>query len=154
MAKPNMKAQYLLVGVLILILGSVSVLAIRSLTNEPRPVRDLDDWPGAGQTASTSQINLVERAVRPGGLIDLPIRRFQNHMHRLPVTMDELERRPDELKENEKWDGPYIRSPKLLLDPWGNKYEYLAPGNRNPRRYDLWSVGPDGISGNEDDILN
>ncbi len=39
---------------------------------------------------------------------------------------------------------------KLLLDPWGNPYQY-----RNPGQYDLidyWSQGPDGID-SDDDIV-
>jgi general secretion pathway protein G len=40
----------------------------------------------------------------------------------------------------------------LPKDPWGNAYQYLAPGAHG--NYDLWSNGPDGISGNADDIVS
>ncbi len=36
-------------------------------------------------------------------------------------------------------------------DPWGNPYHYRAPG-RNNRKYDLFSAGPDGQPGTDDDI--
>ena len=44
-----------------------------------------------------------------------------------------------------------------LSDPWGMPYEYLAPGDMNQRTFDLYSLGPDGIEGGEDenaDIVN
>ena len=41
-----------------------------------------------------------------------------------------------------------------VLDPWNHPYQYLNPGKHNPDRYDLWSMGPDGVSGTEDDIGN
>ncbi len=52
--------------------------------------------------------------------------------------------------------GGYTRRDQLS-DPWGMPYQYLAPGDKNPRTFDLYSVGPDGIEGGEDenaDIVN
>jgi general secretion pathway protein G len=40
------------------------------------------------------------------------------------------------------------------LDPWNHSYQYQNPGKHNPDRYDVWSMGPDGVSGNDDDIGN
>ncbi|MEX0325248.1 MAG: type II secretion system major pseudopilin GspG [Puniceicoccaceae bacterium] len=48
-----------------------------------------------------------------------------------------------------KWKGPYIE--KLPEDPWGNPYQYKYPGTKNPDGYDLWSLGPDSQS--EDDNI-
>jgi general secretion pathway protein G len=39
------------------------------------------------------------------------------------------------------------------MDPWGHPYIYECPGRHRPT-YDLSSAGPDGSSGNEDDITN
>ena len=51
------------------------------------------------------------------------------------------------------WKGPYL--PKAVPnDPWGNPYSYEYPGKHNPNGYDLWSAGPDGQSGTDDDITN
>lgn len=41
-----------------------------------------------------------------------------------------------------------------LQDPWGRAYYYRCPGVHDPEGYDLWSAGPDGISGTRDDITN
>jgi len=52
------------------------------------------------------------------------------------------------------WHGPYFDPPQLPLDPWQNPYQYAYPGKHNPTGYDLWSAGPDGKSGDADDIGN
>lgn len=51
------------------------------------------------------------------------------------------------------WKGPYLKS-DIPLDPWGNAYIYESPGKNNPNGYDLYSAGPDGRPGNEDDITS
>lgn len=46
--------------------------------------------------------------------------------------------------------GGYL--PRLPLDPWGNDYQLLSPGEMG--EFDIFSVGPDGEPGTEDDIGN
>lgn len=47
----------------------------------------------------------------------------------------------------------YLES--LPLDPWSRPYRYESPPRRSKRdRFDLWSLGPDGIDGTADDIGN
>ena len=41
-----------------------------------------------------------------------------------------------------------------VLDPWNHSYQYLNPGKHNPDRYDVFSMGPDGQTGTDDDIGN
>lgn len=58
------------------------------------------------------------------------------------------------LEKNEKGQGPYLENTRTLpKDQWENDFRYLVPGDKNPD-YDLWSCGPDGVSGTEDDIGN
>lgn len=38
------------------------------------------------------------------------------------------------------WKSPYLK--KLPIDPWGNPYQYLAPGTHG--EFDLYSLGPGG----------
>lgn len=47
-------------------------------------------------------------------------------------------------------EGGYIR--RLPQDPWGNDYQILTPGQNS--RIDVFSAGPDGQSGTDDDIGN
>ncbi len=66
-----------------------------------------------------------------------------------------LVERPDSIEEeSDKWAGPYIEDPGMLKDPWGNEYQYKNPGEFNEDSYDLYSMGPDGEDGTDDDIGN
>ena len=40
------------------------------------------------------------------------------------------------------------------LDPWGHHYQYRNPGKHNPDKYDLFSMGEDGLPDTADDIGN
>ncbi len=53
-----------------------------------------------------------------------------------------------------KWKGPYIETVEMLRDSWGNTYRYRYPGVMNENHYELWSGGPDGQDGTEDDITS
>jgi type II secretion system protein G len=45
------------------------------------------------------------------------------------------------------WAGPYL-DPESLTDPWGNPLQYRVRNNRP----EVWSAGPDGQSGTDDDV--
>lgn len=45
------------------------------------------------------------------------------------------------------WNGPYIRDPKSLKDPWSRDFIYRSPGEKGG--YDLVSLGADGKEGGE-----
>jgi len=51
------------------------------------------------------------------------------------------------------WRGPYMKQ-DIPLDPWGHPYVYEFPGKRGENRYDLYSFGPDGRAGTDDDVTN
>lgn len=53
----------------------------------------------------------------------------------------------ENLDDHEKWDGPYMK--KIPLDPWGNEYQYVCPGEHNEKSFDLSSLGADGQTGGE-----
>ena len=61
----------------------------------------------------------------------------------------------ENIDNHEKWAGPYMK--KIPLDPWGNEYVYVVPGEHNTDSYDLSSLGADGQTGGTDenaDICN
>jgi len=73
-----------------------------------------------------------------------------------PVTaqgLQALRSKPSTAPEPKRWKGPYLKG-DVPLDPWGNAYVYRAPGQNNADGYDLFSIGPDGREGTEDDIVN
>ncbi len=61
--------------------------------------------------------------------------------------------KPASAPEPKNWKGPYIRGLEVPRDPWGNEYVYVYPGQINPQDYDLYSLGPDGQPGTEDDVF-
>lgn len=44
-----------------------------------------------------------------------------------------------------RWNGPYLKKPSALTDPWGRTYAYEAPGKHGS--FDIYSLGRDGQSG-------
>lgn len=66
-----------------------------------------------------------------------------------PQSLQDLLQRP---RNARNWHGPYLDA--LPVDPWGDPYYYSYPGKHNANGYDLWSAGPDGKSGDQDDIGN
>jgi general secretion pathway protein G len=43
---------------------------------------------------------------------------------------------------------------KIPNDPWKRPYKYRYPGSRSPAGFDIWSLGPDGQEGTDDDVSN
>ena len=68
-----------------------------------------------------------------------------------PSSLQDLLQQP---RNGKNWHGPYFDPPTIPQDPWGNAYLYAYPGKHNATGYDLWSAGPDGKSGDQDDIGN
>jgi general secretion pathway protein G len=55
------------------------------------------------------------------------------------------------------WDGPYLKDPIGIRDPWGRPFEYRSPSQRTGRAFDIASLGADGKPGGDGedaDILN
>lgn len=44
--------------------------------------------------------------------------------------------------EAPRWNGPYLKKAKNLLDPWGRPYHYNYPGANG--EYEVYSLGPTG----------
>jgi len=75
---------------------------------------------------------------------------FRLHNDRYPTTaegLDALMKAPGSVNN---WKGPYLR--KDPIDPWKHKFRYGYPGTRSKTGCDIWSQGPDGNDGNEDDV--
>jgi len=50
-----------------------------------------------------------------------------------------------------RWrDGGYLSKSAMPTDGWGATYQYSSPGQHNSRGFDLWSLGADGVLGNDD----
>lgn len=81
--------------------------------------------------------------------------RYNIDVTEFPTTQQGLEaltKQPSGV-EDTAWDGPYLEE-KIENDPWGNPWQYVCPGTHNNNDYDLYSYGPDGKQGGDDDIMN
>lgn len=97
------------------------------------------------ETKAKADINTISSALRA----------YETQQLYLPTTrqgIDALVRKPTTKPEAKNWK-PYLKE-KVLVDPWGNKYQYLRPGKKDGGGFDLFSAGPDGVVGNADDIGN
>ena len=84
------------------------------------------------------------------------IAELESALERLYVNLDRYATANEGLKilvdaptgdEATKWRGPYVK--QLRKDPWGNEYQYRAPGVHHPTSFDLWSRGADGADGGQ-----
>jgi general secretion pathway protein G len=92
-------------------------------------------------TAARADISTLEQA--------LAMYRLDNN--RYPTTdqgLEALVTRPTSAPEPRNWNPEGYLRQRVPLDPWGNPYNYMTPG-QDGRPYDLWSFGADGREGGE-----
>lgn len=121
--------------VVIVILGIMATLVVPQIFGQREQ---------ADMQKAISDITALENAME--------MYRVQNAVY--PTTEQGLEAlvsepQTDPRPRNYQTEG-YIR--RLPADPWGNEYRLLSPGQNG--RFDIFSVGPDGQPGTEDDIGN
>lgn len=65
-----------------------------------------------------------------------------------PNKLEDIIRRPADLKNADAWQGPYIEAAEIPQDPWKNAFQYTSDGES----FEIISFGPDGKKGGGDDI--
>ncbi len=128
-------AEVLVVLFILVILASVSIVAVQ----------------GIRERAKVDQAGLIIK-----GFVSA-IQTYEAHVGRPPTTdqgLAALLEAPQDLANPAKWSGPYLTDNVSDTDPWGSPYQYVSPGTRTRDGFDVWSVGPDGQEGTEDDIGN
>ncbi|HOM16562.1 MAG TPA: type II secretion system major pseudopilin GspG [Thermoguttaceae bacterium] len=98
----------------------------------------------------------IQSAKTQLGNFDTALGLYHLDMGSYPTTqqgLDALRNPPGDLPNPAKWNGPYLKT-EVPLDPWSRPYQYECPGRYNPDSYDVWSLGPDGQNGTNDDIGN
>lgn len=107
-------------------------------------------------TEASQRIKLAQSLVGHSGPIASAIDTFRLEVGRYPKELSELTQKPDDEEEAKKWNGPYLKDPNSLKDPWLSDIQYKAgdDGAVNESTYDLWSLGPDKQDGSDDDISN
>jgi general secretion pathway protein G len=94
---------------------------------------------GQSEEAKKDQTKLAQ------GVISQSLQMYRIHNNKYPPDLNALLTNPGDAKS---WRGPYIETNKLK-DPWGNDFKYESDG----RNYKILSCGPDGVCGNDDDIV-
>ncbi|PQO25429.1 type II secretion system protein GspG [Blastopirellula marina] len=117
--------EVLLVLVILVILGSIVGVSVFGVQKQ------------ALEKAAKTQVESIESAIKF----------YKLNMNKAPESLDNLITQPSDDKGN-KWKGPYWEEDTIPLDPWENEYQYEVNG----ADYKVWSMGPDGASGTEDDI--
>jgi general secretion pathway protein G len=87
--------------------------------------------------------------------LEVALDAFEIDLGRYPTTVEGLRALVQKPTTNsDGWEQPYLRREEIPRDPWGNDYLYKYPGQYNEHGYDLYSNGPDGKQGGNDDIVN
>ncbi len=104
-----------------------------------------------GGAQARAEINAAKSQV---GIFKSNIERYRFDTKHFPESLDDLITKPSDAKIAERWAGPYLDVTKMPLDPWDNEYKFSAEGKKNSGSFDVWSTGPDGQDGTDDDIGN
>ncbi|MDQ6624464.1 MAG: type II secretion system major pseudopilin GspG [Verrucomicrobiota bacterium] len=118
----------LVVGIIVIILG-VAVSKLGNTTGVAKDMRVRADI-----QAISTQLKLYESV---NGFLPTTEQGLQ-----ALVTPPESDPKPT------RW---YQLFKELPQDPWGQNYNYLSPGRKNPSSYDLYSSGPDRKADTADD---
>ncbi|KJS39845.1 MAG: general secretion pathway protein GspG [Hyphomonas sp. BRH_c22] len=97
----------------------------------------------------------VDRARADIAALESGLEQYSFDMFNYPgadAGLGALKTPPNNDKADQYRPGGYIK--RIQQDPWGNDYHYAVPGPRSGGAYDVYSAGPDGEPGNDDDIGN
>ncbi|MFQ5429019.1 MAG: type II secretion system major pseudopilin GspG [Phycisphaerae bacterium] len=111
--------------------------------------------PSLTSQSEAARVDLARAAIGPNGPLSQAIDLYKVNIGQFPEELKFLVEKPDDDDIAAKWRGPYIKDAGGLKDPWDRDFQYDPDGEHHPDGgVDLWSMGPDGIDGNEDDIAN
>jgi len=123
---------------LIEIMVVVIIIGILAAIVAPNVIGNVDK---ANVTKAKSEIRAMESALK--------LYRLDNFAY--PTTEQGLEaliKKPNDPNIRNWNPGGYMERSSIPMDPWGNPYQYLNPGNNGA--IDVYSFGADGRPGGED----
>jgi len=86
--------------------------------------------------------------------LDLALKSYERNNYFKPPTQEQglqaLVERPTGDPQPERWRA-YLDEP--MLDPWGQEYQYRFPAQKSKKKYDIFSLGEDGVE-SDDDVGN
>ncbi|OIN13865.1 type II secretion system major pseudopilin GspG [Oceanisphaera psychrotolerans] len=101
----------------------------------------------SGSKTKTASLQIKEL----GTALDL----YRLEVGRYPTTSEGLNALVSAPANARGWNGPYLTKKTIPQDPWGNDYQYRAPGQQG--EFDLFSLGADnqqGGSGEDQDVVS
>ena len=114
--------------VVLLILGLIAMFAV------PQVIKYLG---GAKTDAARIQVQNLST------ILDL----YRLEIGRYPTSDEGLNALLEAPAEAAQWNGPYVRKPEMIVDPWGNPYRYRFPGQHG--EFDVFSLGADDAEGGD-----
>lgn len=129
------KAGFTLIEVMVVII----ILGLLAAIVMPRLVGQTDK---ARYEQAKIQMRILEDALK----------RYKLENGHFPTTgqgLQALVQKPSSPPVPRDWpEGGYLDKPEVPMDPWGNEFIYVSPGQHGPD-YDIMSLGADGIEGGE-----
>ncbi len=109
--------------------------------------------PALTSQSDKAKVNLAKAAIGPNGPLSSAINLFKLNTGIYPEELKYLFEKPSDDAIAKNWTA-CIENESGLQDPWGHEFQYNAKGQHNEDKYDLWSWGPDGKDGTDDDVVN
>jgi general secretion pathway protein G len=83
-------------------------------------------------------------------MLEMALEAYRMANSRYPTAEQGLQALVDPPPEARDYpEGGYLRKRQVPDDPWGNPFQYEAPGQYNRHAFDIWSYGADGEPGGE-----
>ena len=134
------------------VIALTAYLVIRGVN----PVKALEKavLPGYARYNERSQKARVDHARVEISVLGTALELFEVDCNRFPTMEEGLQALAEQPSDCPNWNKEGYLPHGVPKDPWGNPYVYKCPGVHNPTKFDLYSLGPDGRDGTEDDIGN
>ena len=126
--------------VVIIIMGVLSLIALRSFTSQTNTQR-FEETRAEMEALKRGIVGDPDR-VQDGFRVDFG---YVGDMGALPAALTDLAVNPG----GGNWNGPYIQTLTIPIDPWSNEYEYMVPGPGG-LPFGIRSYGADAIEGGQD----
>lgn len=102
--------------------------------------------PALMRQLGSAKHKIAEQSIeRLAGILDL----YRVDVGNYPTTEQGLESLSLAPNGVTGWDGPYVKDPSGLKDPWGRPFAYRSPSGRQDHPFDIYSLGADGKPGGE-----
>ena len=90
-----------------------------------------------------SQVSAAKSSIAS---VSLALDLYETDNGNFPASLQSLITKGSE----QNWRGPYLKKGEIPIDPWGHEFVYTLKDNG----YEVRSAGPNGTSGDSDDITN